>query len=86
MIENEITFAEFWNIVTNASLIEVTEGPSTELPWDGERIEAYILNQEESGHSDLHYYKEPFDVPVFYLEVRLREKRVFLFKVTAYGE
>ena len=65
MSENEITFAEFWNIVANASKIDVEEVPSTDLPWDKKRIEAYILNQEYSGHSELHYYKEPFILPVF---------------------
>lgn len=84
MKENEITFAEFWSIVENANKIDVEEVPSTDSPWDGKRIEAYILNQEKSGHSELHYYKESFNLPVFYMEVRLGDSRVFLFKVTKF--
>lgn len=53
MRESEITFAEFWSIVENASRIDVEEVPPTDLPWDKKRIEAYILNQERSGHSEL---------------------------------
>ena len=82
MIENEITFAEFWSIMEYASKIDVEEVPATNSPWNGKRIEAYILNQENSGHSELSYYKEPFNLPVFYMEVRLGDRRIFLFKVT----
>lgn len=82
MRESEITFAEFWSIVENASRIDVEEVPPTDLPWDKKRIEAYILNQERSGHSELRYFCEPFFPPVFYMEVRLNDRRVFLLKIT----
>ena len=82
MTENEITFNEFWALLTRCNRIDVTETPNTASIWDRQRIEAYILNIEQSGSKELRYFKSPFESPFLEIEVQLKGKRVFLFKIS----
>ena len=82
MIENEITFNEFWDIVMQCNKIDVMETPNPSSIWDKERIESYILNLEKTGSKELRYFKSPFESPFLEIEVQFKGKRVFLFKIS----
>lgn len=82
MQENEITFAEFQHLLDNCSKFDVIVTPDTALPWDDNRIFSYILNQEKARTHNLHYFMDLFPSHIFYAEVRNKNKRVFLFRIT----
>lgn len=82
MTENEITFNEFWALLTRCNRIDVTETPNTSSNWDWHRIESYILNLEKTGSKELRYFKSPFESPFTEIEVQFKGKRMFLFKIS----
>ena len=82
MTENEITFNEFWALLTRCNRIDVKETPNTALIWDAKRIEAYIRNIERFGSQQLRYFKSPFETRKIVIEVQNDGKRVFLFEIS----